>query len=279
MSQASLHLRAQRLKIDLVDSAVRRLLRVRQSLIEKASGLKREQGLPIHDVQREQFSARLARWHARQIGVDEQHALAVLELNQCEARKWQHQHSDKHSKGSFMQDRHSVQNLLLSKVPPPRRWAPVLKALPHGLIAPIASSLIQSALADAYASGKMDVLQGRTVGIHIKDLDLIVAVRVSDAGTVVQIDAQAEALICGSLTDLLLLASRLEDADTLFFQRRIELSGDTELGLLARNLLDQIEWESIPLALRILLVRAARFAHASRDANRSAGSPVAAAAP
>jgi predicted lipid carrier protein YhbT len=72
----------------------------------------------------------------------------------------------------------------------------------------------------------------------------------------------------GSATDLLLLASRLEDADTLFFQRRLQLTGDTELGLAVRNLLDQLPWETIPLWLRITLNRGARLARAARATYR-----------
>ena len=67
-----------------------------------------------------------------------------------------------------------------------------------------------------------------------------------------------------------LLASRLEDADTLFFHRRLELTGDVELGLAVRNLLDQLPWDSLPLGLRIALNRGARLARAARDTYRSA---------
>ncbi|MDQ6645877.1 MAG: hypothetical protein M3Y93_01400 [Pseudomonadota bacterium] len=64
------------------------------------------------------------------------------------------------------------------------------------------------------------------------------------------------------------MAGRLEDADTLFFQRRLRLTGDTELGLTARNMLDRLPWESIPLALRIVMNRSARFARTARAAYR-----------
>lgn len=67
---------------------------------------------------------------------------------------------------------------------------------------------------------------------------------------------------------LLLLASRLEDADASFFQRRLVLTGDTELGLTARNLLDRLPWESIPLGLRIALNRGARGVRATHAAHR-----------
>jgi O2-independent ubiquinone biosynthesis accessory factor UbiT len=41
--------------------------------------------------------------------------------------------------------------------------------------------------------------------------------------------------------DLLRLARREEDPDTLFFSRRLALEGDTELGLLFKNTLDALD--------------------------------------
>jgi predicted lipid carrier protein YhbT len=41
--------------------------------------------------------------------------------------------------------------------------------------------------------------------------------------------------------DLLLLARRQEDPDTLFFSRRLSIEGDTELGLLFKNTLDALD--------------------------------------
>jgi predicted lipid carrier protein YhbT len=45
--------------------------------------------------------------------------------------------------------------------------------------------------------------------------------------------------------DLQLLA-RQEDPDTLFFNRELEIAGDTELGLMIKNMLDAVEWPSLP---------------------------------
>ena len=41
--------------------------------------------------------------------------------------------------------------------------------------------------------------------------------------------------------DFMLLAQRKEDPDTLFFSRRLQMEGDTELGLLVKNTLDALE--------------------------------------
>ena len=48
------------------------------------------------------------------------------------------------------------------------------------------------------------------------------------------------------LSAYLQLLSRQEDPDTLFFNRELEITGDTELGLLVKNLLDAVEWPSLP---------------------------------
>ena len=33
-----------------------------------------------------------------------------------------------------------------------------------------------------------------------------------------------------------------EDPDTLFFKRKLQIEGDTELGLITKNLLDSVDW-------------------------------------
>ena len=106
-------------------------------------------------------------------------------------------------------------------------------------------------------------MRGRRLGIDVSDLGLHWVIGWHD-GRLCVLDAAPEASVRGSATDLLLLASRLEDADTLFFQRRLVLTGDTELGLTARNLLERLPWESVPLWLRIMLDRGARFARDAR---------------
>jgi O2-independent ubiquinone biosynthesis accessory factor UbiT len=47
-----------------------------------------------------------------------------------------------------------------------------------------------------------------------------------------------------NLSGYLQLLARQEDPDTLFFNRQLSIEGDTELGLLVKNLLDAIEWPS-----------------------------------
>ena len=53
-----------------------------------------------------------------------------------------------------------------------------------------------------------------------------------------------------NLSAYLQLLARQEDPDTLFFNRELEISGDTELGLLVKNMLDAVDWPRLPLAGR-----------------------------
>jgi predicted lipid carrier protein YhbT len=52
---------------------------------------------------------------------------------------------------------------------------------------------------------------------------------------------QPDLTIRAAAHDLLRLARREEDPDTLFFSRRLALEGDTELGLLFKNTLDAFD--------------------------------------
>lgn len=47
--------------------------------------------------------------------------------------------------------------------------------------------------------------------------------------------------ISAHLQDFMLLAQRRQDPDTLFFNRRLLMEGDTELGLVVKNALDAME--------------------------------------
>ena len=53
--------------------------------------------------------------------------------------------------------------------------------------------------------------------------------------------ANPDLTISANAFDFLQLAQRQEDPDTLFFNRRLSMEGDTELGLIVKNTLDALE--------------------------------------
>lgn len=52
---------------------------------------------------------------------------------------------------------------------------------------------------------------------------------------------QPDLTIAATAADFWALARREQDPDTLFFARRLAMQGDTELGLMVKNLIDSIE--------------------------------------
>ena len=49
-----------------------------------------------------------------------------------------------------------------------------------------------------------------------------------------------------NLSAFLQILARQEDPDTLFFNRELSVEGDTELGLIVKNMLDAVEWPKLP---------------------------------
>jgi predicted lipid carrier protein YhbT len=102
--------------------------------------------------------------------------------------------------------------------------------------------------------GELDFLEGAKVRIRITDLHLNWLIRVgTDRFIPADRDLEHDVSISGSSLDFILLATRQADPDTLFFQRRIRIEGDTELGLGVKNTMDGMDWDDLPLPLRRLL--------------------------
>lgn len=82
-------------------------------------------------------------------------------------------------------------------------------------------------------------LEGRSFAITIEDLGLRSSFGVrGGAFRPMWNGAPAELELGATMADLLSLMRADTDADTLFFQRRLRIAGDTELGLIVKNWLD-----------------------------------------
>lgn len=129
----------------------------------------------------------------------------------------------------------------------PRFPAPL--ALPLGLIpnrvhSTLLVQILNRLFAPELAEGELDFLQDRVLQIEVTDARLKYRITLADGYLKAALGSQPQDLsISGSVYDFLLLASRREDPDTLFFNRRLKLGGDTELGLYVKNFLDALELE------------------------------------
>ena len=64
-------------------------------------------------------------------------------------------------------------------------------------------------------------------------------------------EREPDLAFAANLSAYLQLLARQEDPDTLFFNRELEITGDTELGLLVKNMLDAVEWPTLPSLPRL----------------------------
>lgn len=267
-----------RFAIDGVDDGLVLLLAARARLARLAGRLKVQAGVQGRDGLREARIRRRAEALAAVVGLAPGTASGVLGLAIGAACRAQGLDSDLDQGGNADAGRMmpatmhthatatpSPAHSLLRLLPPPRRLAPLLKVVPPAVQARLLERAMAKVLAGPLAGDALEFMAGRRLGIEVSDLGLRWVVELQGERLLV-VDAPAEATVRGTATDLLLLAGRLEDADTLFFQRRLVLTGDVELGLTARNLLDRLPWEQVPLGLRIALNRGARFANAARTA-------------
>lgn len=278
---ADVSLARARLAIGGIDHALVLLFGMRARLAVRAGRCKARAGLPLADPGREARVHRRVEALARRIGLPATTAAGLAALAIADARRVQGIDADPDPAADAplngarpaMQSAHASRattaTTLLRLVPPPSRWAPLLRALPPRLQQRLLERAMAAVLAAPVADGSLGFMEGRRLGIEVTDLGLRWVVELRDGRLQAGAEA-AEASVRGTATDLLLLASRFEDADTLFFQRRLVLTGDVELGLTARNMLERLPWEQVPLALRIGLNRGARLARAARDAHRGA---------
>lgn len=105
-------------------------------------------------------------------------------------------------------------------------------------------------LAPRIEDGDLDFLHDEIVEIVITDLGLRWLLTLEGEHVRLIPRGKSGVTVTGGVREFLLLASRREDPDTLFFERRLTVQGDTELGLLVKNLLDSIELDALPYPLR-----------------------------
>ncbi|ELN9428901.1 SCP2 domain-containing protein [Klebsiella pneumoniae] len=137
-----------------------------------------------------------------------------------------------------------------------------VKLAPFALKRQVLEQVLGWQFRQALAEGELEFLEGRWLSIHVRDIGLLWYTSVVDGRLVVSQQADADVSFSADASDLLMIAARKQDPDTLFFQRRLVIEGDTELGLYVKYLMDAIELEQMPKALRVMLLQLADFVEA-----------------
>jgi predicted lipid carrier protein YhbT len=131
---------------------------------------------------------------------------------------------------------------VLSNLPTPRPFMAKLgERLPPALVSAHGALLLEIARRAAWLTPPEE-LDGHSFIIGISDLGLRCAFACQQGRfrPLWQLP-ESDLEISATLADFVLMARGSMDADTLFFQRRLKISGDTELGLVVKNWLDACE--------------------------------------
>ncbi|MGL4515575.1 ubiquinone anaerobic biosynthesis accessory factor UbiT [Shewanella sp.] len=133
-----------------------------------------------------------------------------------------------------------------------------LATVPFKLKATAISQLLGLLLAEQAADGELEFLADKWVAIHVVDVNLSFEVSFDGQWHVRECTA-AEVTFSANCAELMLVAGAKEDPDTLFFQRKLSIQGDTELGLEVKNLLLSIEFSTMPAPIRFSIEQLANL--------------------
>lgn len=153
-----------------------------------------------------------------------------------------------------------------------------VKLTPFALKRQVLQQVLSWQFRQALEDGELAFLEGRWLSIEVRDIGLKWFTSVENERLIVSDAAKADVSFSADASDLLMIAARKQDPDTLFFQRRLVIEGDTELGLYVKNLMDAIELEQMPKTLRVMLMQLADFVEAglkspSETKHTSVGEP------
>nr|ELR5112436.1 SCP2 domain-containing protein [Providencia stuartii] len=140
-----------------------------------------------------------------------------------------------------------------------------LKVTPFAIQRQVLEQLLSWQFRESVKEGELDFLEGKWLKVEVSDLNLVWFISLQNGILVARSDEQADVHVCAAANDLILIAARKEDPDTLFFQRRLVIEGDTELGLYVKNLMDAFELENMPAPLRFALLQLADFIKAAQQ--------------
>lgn len=118
-----------------------------------------------------------------------------------------------------------------------------LRAIPDRVHAAVLARVFNHLLRGQSIVARLPALDGKTIRLDIADaacrIDFTIhAGRLLPAG-----NHRPDVVIRGRAEDFWRLATRAEDPDTLFFQRRLGIEGDTATGLHVKNLLDALDYD------------------------------------
>lgn len=150
----------------------------------------------------------------------------------------------------------------------PRIAAPAFRFCPFSLKKAVLLPALRSVFKEAIEDGDFEFLENQWLSISVTDIGFEFWVSFANNDLLLSppmLDKKHDASFKANSEDLLLIAGRKQDPDTLFFKRRLLIEGDTELGLEVKNLIDSIDLDSLPSVVHRFVEHSAQVIKTTRN--------------
>ena len=139
----------------------------------------------------------------------------------------------------------------------PELPAKITRHTPTPIMTAFLNTAVNHLLQKERHSGDLDFLKGQIATVEITDLNFKFSMTLVNRRIQISIPAQtADATLKSDQASMLQILHGEVDPDTLFFRRKLLITGDTELGLYIKNLIDTIDLtQRIPAPLMKLLTK------------------------
>jgi len=133
----------------------------------------------------------------------------------------------------------------------PRLVLTPLKIVPNAWQQQLLPSILTKLLQQALIEQSLDFLIDKYLAIQVTDVPYccVITLQANSAGSTLLLAAPEQTpdvVFAADSNSLLRLINRQTDPDTLFFQRKLLVTGDTELGLAIKNMLDDLALSHVP---------------------------------
>lgn len=139
------------------------------------------------------------------------------------------------------QQRPLPQGLPAWMAPMHRRLADLVERLPVAPPSFVLARALDRLLLPRLPADSAAALRGRVIALHVTDFGIRVKLKLGPRGFEVASEQSEAALTISATSEgFIRLAKGTDDPDRLFFERKLLMQGDTELGLVLKNTLDAI---------------------------------------
>ncbi|OUS70031.1 hypothetical protein B5G52_15785 [Pseudoalteromonas sp. A601] len=127
-----------------------------------------------------------------------------------------------------------------------------LQVLPNTFTNLVLTQLLNRIFSEQLNAEELDYLEGKWLKVEVIDLGRSWFLSIKNKQFLVCDNATENVTFSGKFNDFSLLAAGEADPDMLFFNRRLHISGETELGLLIKSSLENLEIEHLPAAINFV---------------------------